>query len=263
MSHSNAENLSRPLRVLQLTDLHLTTDPDAVVMGVATQPSLRRVLAAASARPDPDVLLLTGDLTHDEPAAIARLPALLDRFRCPVLLTAGNHDDSQELIQAALPERWQVNATVERDNWCLLSLDTSVRGRVEGHLDAAALDQLDGRLRECGNRHVLLALHHPPIAVGTAWLDRIGLDNGAQLLDRLRQYPNLRVIAFGHAHQAFAGRAGDIALLGTPSTCAQFLPGATEFAIDSNAAPGARILELFPDGRVATEVFRAAAGTVQ
>jgi 3',5'-cyclic-AMP phosphodiesterase len=41
--------------------------------------------------------------------------------------------------------------------------------------------------------------------------------------------------------------------MATPATCAQFVPGSADFAIDDRP-PGYRVLELMPDGSIATEV---------
>jgi len=45
-----------------------------------------------------------------------------------------------------------------------------------------------------------------------------------------------------------------VRLLATPSTCAQFLPHADEFAVDPRP-PGYRTFELRPDGSLLTEVM--------
>ena len=41
--------------------------------------------------------------------------------------------------------------------------------------------------------------------------------------------------------------------MASPATCAQFLPGSADFAIDSRP-PGYRVIELRHDGSIATEV---------
>ncbi|MGZ5008236.1 MAG: phosphodiesterase, partial [Methylobacter sp.] len=44
-------------------------------------------------------------------------------------------------------------------------------------------------------------------------------------------------------------------VLGAPSTCFQFTPETDEFSV-SNTAPGYRLIELYADGRVESEVIR-------
>jgi Icc protein len=58
-------------------------------------------------------------------------------------------------------------------------------------------------------------------------------------------------------HQDFSSQRNGVLLLGSPSTCIQFLPGSADFAIDP-LTPGFRWLELHPNGRIATGVERIA-----
>jgi Icc protein len=69
------------------------------------------------------------------------------------------------------------------------------------------------------------------------------------------RHPQVRAVVFGHIHQAFDNRIRGVRYLGAPSTCAQFLPGAAESAVDERP-PGYRWLRLGRDGRVETGVER-------
>ena len=102
--------------------------------------------------------------------------------------------------------------------------------------------------------HVLICLHHPPVKVGSAWLDSVGLDNGPQLLSELATDGRVRMALFGHVHQAYDAMHDGIRIVGTPSTCRQFLPASDEFAVDDRP-PAYRRLSLQPDGDVDTEVI--------
>ncbi|MGH8261192.1 MAG: phosphoesterase, partial [Steroidobacteraceae bacterium] len=63
----------------------------------------------------------------------------------------------------------------------------------------------------------------------------------------------VRAVLWGHVHQRYEGLRGRVRLLGTPSTCTQFLPHAEQFTVDSQP-PAYRTLELQPDGSLHTEV---------
>jgi hypothetical protein len=54
-------------------------------------------------------------------------------------------------------------------------------------------------------------------------------------------------------HQSLDSFVHGVRFMATPATCAQFLPGSADFAID-NRPPGYRMLELMPDGAIQTEV---------
>jgi Icc protein len=100
---------------------------------------------------------------------------------------------------------------------------------------------------------VLVVLHHQPIPVGSAWLDSIRLMNGPEMLEVVSRHRNVRGILWGHVHQAFDGMHAGVAMMSTPSTCFQFVPGRDDFALDDRP-PGYRWLHLYPDGRIDTRV---------
>ena len=85
----------------------------------------------------------------------------------------------------------------------------------------------------------MLFMHHPPIDVGSPWLDRIGLADPKPLTDLVRSSPQVRVISTGHVHFEFEGRLGDAAVFAAPSTAIQFIPEGDEPRYDSRP-PGYR-----------------------
>jgi Icc protein len=132
-------------------------------------------------------------------------------------------------------------------------LDTHVPDRPEGRVAAAELERLDRELERLHDRPVIVCLHHPPLPVGSAWLDTVGLTNRDEVWTVIDRHPSVRLMLAGHVHQEFEGRHRDVRVLATPSTCAQFTP-ATERCVMDMRPPGYRWLELRPDGSVHTEV---------
>jgi len=139
------------------------------------------------------------------------------------------------------------------DDWFVMMLSTQVADRVDGELGKTALAALDTVLAAHPATHALLVLHHPPVAIGSAWLDAIGLADAPAFWAVVERHANVRGVLWGHAHQAFEGQRGNVRLMGTPSTCLQFLPGSADFALDARG-PGWRWLELHADGRIETAV---------
>lgn len=249
-----------PLRLVQLTDLHLLGDPTGRLRGIATEATLQAVLAAA--RRDlarADLLLLTGDLAeHGEAAAYHRLRDHLDVLGTADRVHAlpGNHDHPARLA-AHLPATGDARvAVLAYPPWQLLLLDSSVPGRSAGLLDADQLAWLDARLATADPPHALVVLHHPPLPIGSPWLDAIALANGAELLAVLDRHPTVRGVLFGHVHQAFERRRRQVRHFATPATCIQFMPRTERVRIDPRG-PGWRTLELHPDGRIRSRVRRA------
>ncbi len=245
------------IRLLHFTDTHLFADPAHVSYGVRPDATLQAVLAAARAREhDCRAAVVTGDLVHDEPAAYPRLRAHLATLGMPVHCVPGNHDDKAAMrrVFSSPPVTWQRSARY--GNWLLVFLDSSVPGEVRGHLDETELAALDGLLDRHAGTHVLVCLHHPPRPCGMAWLDRgLVLDNPEALFGVLDAHANVRAVLWGHVHQAYDELRRGVRLLATPSTMAQFLPDAEDFALDT-ARPGYRWLALGEDGTVETGVAR-------
>ncbi|BBI73469.2 hypothetical protein HAALTHF_30190n [Vreelandella aquamarina] len=65
---------------------------------------------------------------------------------------------------------------VDLEQWRLLLLNTQVVGKPHGELGSAALSALAERLEQ-DDRPTLIAMHHPPVDVGAAWMDAIGLQD--------------------------------------------------------------------------------------
>ena len=244
------------IRLLQFTDTHLTADPAASVRGVRTLPSLEACLAHARRRHFPaDAIAVTGDLVQDEPMAYGALELLFDRLGAPVLLIPGNHDDPEELSRRLSHEPFQVGGTRVMGHWAIVLLSTWFADAEdgEGRLGVEELRRLEAALEAQRDRHVLVFLHHQPIPMEAAGLDALGLQDAGELRAVIARHPQVRAVAWGHAHQALDVFRGGTRWLCTPSTCMQFRPRDPGFAVDDRP-PGYRVLDLHDDGGIATEV---------
>ncbi len=244
------------LRVLQLTDTHLYADPNGTLLGVNTHDSFQQVIAHFRDQHWPlDVLLATGDLVHDaSPTGYAELKATLGGFEVPVFCLPGNHDDPP-VMRAHLPGGAVVTDTVcDFGNWRFIMLDSVIPGEEGGRLSAAEL----GRLRDAlaGNdRHTLVCMHHQAVAVGSAWIDTMAIENPDELFEVIDAADQVRGMLWGHIHQTFEHRRNDVRLMGSPSTCVQFAPRSTTFQVDEEP-PGFRLMALLPNGEIRSEVVR-------
>jgi Icc protein len=243
------------VQLLQVTDPHLFGDPATELYGVNTADSLRLTLAAALADgPAPDAVLVTGDIGDDMSAeAYAHFRRTLQDCGAPVFCLPGNHDDPALMTTLLDGDGFQYCGRARIGGWGLVLLDTHVPGRPHGRLAAAELERLDAELRALDDAPVLVALHHPPLPVGSAWLDGVGLTNGDAFLDVLDRHSNVRCVLAGHVHQEFDAPRGGVRILATPSTCAQFTPR-TERCVMDRRPPGYRWLSLHADGSLTTRV---------
>lgn len=242
------------LKIIQITDPHLRADADAVLHGWHVDTALRRVMDDALYRhPDADCWALTGDLVDDETdAGYSRLDAQLT-MNCPVLALAGNHDSPQAM--ESLLTGAHVHASIRLGGWQLHALNSHVDDSEAGRLGQAQLHKLQRELA-ADTRPAVLFIHHPPIGIDSDWIDAIGLTDRAAFRELIRSQTHVAAIVCGHAHQAFESTIGRAACWITPSTMRQFKPTAKHFALDLQAQPGYRVVELKAAGSAASHVQR-------
>jgi len=245
------------LRVLQITDTHLFADRRGTLVGVDTEASHAAVMERILDDHWPvDLILATGDLVHDgAESAYRRFKNNLEELGVRTLVIPGNHDDPQVMRRVFDGGRvtWSENAVLGR--WQFLMLDSQRAGDSGGEIGAEQLELLDRRLGQHPSHHALVCLHHHPVAMGSTWIDRIGVADADGLFDVLDRHPQVRGVVWGHVHQAFDGQRNGVRLLASPSTCIQFEPQSPEFALDQRPA-GFRWLQLHASGRMDTAVVR-------
>jgi len=248
--------MSEPLVLLHITDTHLHAAADSRMRGVRTYETFLAVLerAQSSERWPPAAILVTGDIVQDESrAGYERFRSTLEPLGLPVLCIPGNHDDPNLMSELLTGGRFRVGGEYRFDAWSLILLSTFLTGEDAGGLGARRLEGLDAALSEHAGRHVLIAMHHHPLPLGSTWLDGVGLRDADRFLAVLDAHPNVRAVVCGHVHQASDRERRGVRFISTPSTCSQFLPGSDFFALD-RLPPGFRWLVLHADGRVETEV---------
>jgi Icc protein len=210
----------KPVRIAQISDLHIKS-PGVLAYGrVDTAQALERCVAALNEfRPRPDLVVISGDLA-DTPTAeeYEHLRRLLAKLELPFVGIPGNHD-SRELMRAAFSQNYALasgplNQRLELGGLDLVLLDSSVAGKPHGDLDAATLQWLEAMLAAAADRPALLFLHHPPFKTGIWHMDRQNLLNAADLAPIVRRHARVQLIATGHVHRAtlamFAGVATTI-----------------------------------------------------
>jgi Icc protein len=245
------------IKILQLTDTHLFADSSGTLLGLKTEQSLQAVIADARERhPSADLVLATGDLSHDgSTAAYRRFFSLMNSLDLPVYCLPGNHDEATKLRNINNNGHCVTVDQVRQGNWQIIFLDSTVPGSEGAHLDRDALRQLQRQLESAPEHHTLVCLHHQPVPMDSDWLDTMALDNAEEFFAVIDRHPQVRGIIWGHVHQAMHTVRNQVQLMSAPSTCIQFLPGSSNFALDMTA-PGYRWLHLHPDGHIETGIDR-------
>jgi Icc protein len=241
---------------LHVTDPHLFAEPDAELRGTNTCLTLQAVLDHIHAEGwTADAVALTGDLIQDDTrGAYKRVRDMFEPLELPVYCVPGNHDVRALMIEELRPPTFHYCASISHANWIVVGIDSCLTGHARGKIETGEMLRLKETLSDTRADHALVCLHHPPLPVGSRWLDTVGLENGEEFLEVIAASGKVRAAIFGHVHQAFDSQHGDIRIIGTPSTCRQFAMYSDEFALDDNP-PAYRRLTLQADGVVDTQLI--------
>jgi Icc protein len=241
---------------LHLTDPHLFADPAGELRGTATADSLQQVLDHYNAGDwRASRALITGDLIQDDSKeAYDRFRELLLPLNMRMHCVPGNHDVRDLMRLACVRPPFSYCATEEVENWLLVGLDSCIPDDAGGELATGELERFDEIVAASSAKHIMVFLHHPPIPMGSKWLDSVGLRNGDEVLERLQAAGRVRLLVFGHVHQPYDAEHLGIQIIGTPSTCRQFKPGSDEFDVDDRS-PAYRRITLHKDGSADNELI--------
>jgi 3',5'-cyclic AMP phosphodiesterase CpdA len=250
--------------VAQLSDVHVL--PPGVRLGgvVDTNAALRAAVEVINGlAPQPDVVVVSGDVTEDGSAAAAQeARRILDGLGAPYWVMAGNHDRRDALRDAfagrldGSGERltYEVDIGAAR----LLLLDSLVEDHDEGVLGTAQLAWLDQRLSADRERPVLVFVHHPPIDTGVWWMDTARLSDASAFGDVVERHAHVALVACGHVHRAIEQRWRGTTVSITPSTAFE-----VQFDLTPQAPPRAVLdrpafhIHVVEDGRVVTHTVDA------
>lgn len=244
-------------QLLQFSDLHLSKEEQ--LMGINCDESFAAVKALASQFHHIDLTLLTGDISQDNSeASYSKCREVFRHQKHPVAWITGNHDDlsmQNDLLSdgAITPIK-----RILFKHWQLLLLNSQIEGQVCGAIKAQELEFIAQAAKEYPEHHLMLVMHHHPVPMNSAWIDKHCLTNSDELWQAIANIPQVKSIMFGHVHQEVDVMYNNVRVVGAPSTSVQFTPLQDEFSVDS-LQPGFRHLELLADGSIKTKVHRVSA----
>lgn len=247
------------LKLLQISDLHILEKESDTLLGINTEYYFRQVLKYAHAEHGPfDLILISGDLAQDPcPDTYNRILKELREYRTLTLCLPGNHDDFG-LMQALLEnEVATCNKHLLIKDWQIIALSSQKLNSPVGLLSQEELNFLERCLTAYPNIPALITMHHNCVPCGSPWLDTMQIENSVDLLKLFDRHPQVKVVTYGHVHQAMSVNHKGIAIFATSATCFQFVPNSLEFSIEDGPA-GYRIFELYDNGKLESASYRIA-----
>lgn len=202
--------------IAQITDLHIGDGPGSALNDARLDAVADRLAEAA-----PDLILATGDLTEDGASnAYRRIADRLGRLAAPVLPVLGNHDVRETFVESlgATVSEGFVQYAVQGADLRVIVLDTVEAGQHGGAFCAKRAAWLDARLEEQPAMPTLIALHHPPVRSGVAWMDDDADGEWAQrLAETLTGRDQVIGMVAGHLHRPMTTRFAGHQLVVAPS----------------------------------------------
>lgn len=208
-----------------------------------------------------DGVLITGDLTNDGHVEQYRhLVTILERLEVPWWALYGNHDiprTGTPVLRDHLPRGVQSSGCgiVQIGDVDVFTLNTGVPGAPGGELQQHELAWLNDQLNSSSAVHRVVAMHHPPAAVGIAGMDAMALNvDSAATLDATVLYRHrIDAILCGHLHRMTVTSFGGTVAISAPSVA-----HAIAFDLDPDAAlafslePPAMLVHRFDNGAMST-----------
>lgn len=203
---------------------------------------------------NPDIVLITGDITHEGSADDYHY--LHDRITAalpdtPVLCSMGNHDDRAAFRQGFLgesPYDGPYCASLSVKGYRFVSLDSAYEKGLEGVLSNASLDYLEEMLTKPAARGTILLLHHPVMEAAKS----MGLTMDLRF-SRILQSGKITAMFNGHVHGCYTGT-----VYGVPQFTADSLKTGCDYfdnRLSYNDRAGYQIVTFDRKGDWSTERF--------
>ncbi|MDH4399851.1 metallophosphoesterase [Sphingorhabdus sp.] len=211
--------------IAQVTDIHLGFEKGNP--GEFNRQRLDQVLRHLNDGPNrPDLLIATGDLTeHGDAASYRQLANAFSICSFPVHMCIGNHDIRSN-FSAQFPELpvadGFVQYALEVRGVRILMLDTVEEGRHGGAFCDMRTKWLRSTLAQDRNTPTIIAMHHPPVEIGIAWMNTHPEEPWvSNFTQAIQDAPNIKGIMCGHVHRSIAVPWQGTAVAICSSTAAQ------------------------------------------
>lgn len=216
------------MKFVQITDSHLLEGGNVKLHNIPINEIHVKIFSEIKKiETEIEFILVTGDISEngsDESYLNAR--EIFSSLNIPIYWIAGNHDNLKaiHLFNNQTNIRSEKSFTVNGIHFVLLNsvaLSSDGKNRSSGVLSSKELDFLKMELEQNVTKQIVVALHHPPIKSGT-WKDDRMLENAEEFLEAINQFSNVKLVLYGHQHQANETTIGETKFYSPPAASFQF-----------------------------------------
>lgn len=216
----------------QISDTHLVAaGPRRAARLAALEMALTYI---AGLSPRPEVIVHTGDLTHNaKPEQYALARTLLDGIGLPLVAVPGNRDSRQLFLEsvplpvARDPDHAFVQYALDLGALRILALDTLEEGRGLGGYCEARFAHLSRMLAEGDGKPTVVAMHHPSVALQSVpgGVQFKSAEIAHRLTIELARDPSVVAVLAGHVHRRLTAQIGRASLETMPSLAVDLRKG--------------------------------------
>lgn len=216
--------------LVQISDTHILPPGELLYGKTNSAAHLASVVQQInSMQPQPDVILITGDLVErPDEDCYTNFLALIEPLQPPTYVIPGNHDKPEVMAEffAGLPYFPACGPTyqfaVDDLAFRIIGLNSHCNHSQLPEFDAARLTWLDKELSK-SDKPTLIAIHHPPMMTGIAFVDMVGPEWFAGLSEVLGRHAQVKLVICGHSHMDMSGQIANVPVYMAPSTSHQLI----------------------------------------
>lgn len=262
------------LRILHLSDTHLTGDGALHQGSVDTTAALDAVLAHVDGVPGIGLVVISGDVSEDGSVASyrtvrERVGGWAERHGAAFVVVPGNHDLREGFRQVFanghvlgeggrplahtmeyLPPSVPVSGWSTVAGFRIVTVDTSVPGAGYGEVSETAAERLRTALTGDPVPYgTVVVLHHPPVPSPTLLHEALRLQDPEHLA-ALLDGSDVRVVLGGHQHHHAVGSLAGVPVLVAPGVANDTDVVGPYDEESAHVAAGALVVDVATDGSV-------------
>ena len=226
------------LKIIQLTDFHLFSSNNEIMMGHKNNRNFFDVINEIKKNQllDTDLIFLTGDLSQDQTKrSYEHITSELKNLNTPVYWIPGNHDNRENMLKVfSKYSLFRSTKYLELKHWIFIFLNTQKTGSESGFLDEEEITFLKKKIDDniSKNKKIAIVMHHHPTPFNTPLIDNYILENHAVFWKTINE-SNVKVILCGHVHGDYSLTASNIQIESAPATCFQFKKGTSSVVLEN------------------------------